>query len=318
MNRRVSAVLIAVWCAIAAVLIVLLVLLISFRGAGTGWNFNFSGWPVSVSDTAPRPVEISKSFAQPGIKSIDVEMKSADVEFSKAQGDEIGVKISGRLPENADKDNIFTVEQSGDTLRIVENSLPVDISFFNWNSYSQRVSIELPQSYASELTMALTSGDVRFSGDYSFSNLDITQTSGDITADGLSAPTLDFRKTSGDTDISSLSGDVTVQSTSGDFEVGELSGSGSIHSLSGDLSLGIAKLGGDFDVGVTSGDVRLSLKRDISAAVDADATSGSINADFPLSYSGMGRHHATATLGSSPKNSVTVQMTSGDVQLSQY
>lgn len=305
---------ISIWSVIAIALIGLLAFFIfsshSSNFHGWDWNFNFNG------SSGSQTQYVDKSFAATDISEINVDAKSADVSFSKTQGDSIKVNIEGS--SNSDKKDMYSVTQNGSTLQITQDYKPWGFIFFNFGMFNQRISITLPESYKKDLALNLTSGDITFNGDYTFGKASIYKTSGDLRADSLTSDTFTYKSTSGDINVSKLDAHYDLRSTSGDIKFDDLAGYGSINNISGNINCIISKLSGALDISAISGNVGITLPHDVSADISANTVSGDIDANgFDVSYSGRSRNHATAKIGSSPYNNVSVSLTSGNVNLSQ-
>lgn len=305
MNKKFAMVMIAIWSVIALVLIGLLVFFI-IHGHGSGWNWN---WNSDDSDNNMTQY-IDKSFASSDISEISLNASNADVSFSKTQGEDIKVSINGS--GSSDSKDIFSVSQDGNTLKITQKYKSWTYFIHLFNS-SDRISITLPESYKKDLTLNVTSGDISFDGDYTFGKAEIYKTSGDLKADSLKAGTLKIKTVSGNISVSKLDAHYEISSTSGDMDFNGLAGYGSFSSVSGNLKCNVSELSGALDISAISGDVGVTLPKDADADIYASTTSGDINSDFNMSYSGHNKNHAEATLGSPPYNKVSVSLTSGDI-----
>jgi lia operon protein LiaG len=313
MNKKFSLIMITIWSVIALALIGVIVTFIVMGGFHfSGWNFNFGG------STGKYTQFVDKSYDSSNINQIKLKVSSANVNFSKTQGTEIKVDIAGNdvSSSSSDKD-LYTVTQNGSDLEITQNYDWWRFAFFNFGGSNQRINITLPESYKKDLNLSLTSGDIKFDGDYTFANASIYKTSGDIISGAIKADNFTFQTTSGDANIAALDAKYDISSTSGDTKIGSLSGSGRIHSISGSMLLDVARLDGSLDISATSGDMTIGLDKAVNAEISGNATSGDINANFAMNYSGRGRNHASATIGTSPYNNISVSVISGDVTFNQ-
>jgi DUF4097 and DUF4098 domain-containing protein YvlB len=153
-------------------------------------------------------------------------------------------------------------------------------------------------------------------GNYKFDA--ISSTSGDVEVTGVSGD-LRARSTSGNVTVSGVSGAVNANSTSGDVHVGEVNGTVNARSTSGDVVVEIVQLNGagDMDFISTSGNVRVKLPANLDADVRMSTTSGGLKTDFPLTIEepdrGPGRR-ATGRIGGGSRN-LKLTSTSGNVSL---
>lgn len=323
MNRKFGLTMIIVWSIIALILLGILMFFIIFTHSnkynGWRWNYNMdwanNNWSDknrSNNDSTSYSKNYEKSFSSDEIENIDVKTTSADINFVKGQGDKIGVKVES----NNDGGGKISVSQNGSAILISQDNSH-DFWFFNFHSYTQRVTITLPDSYSKNIDLNLTSGDTDFAGSYKLSNLSVYKTSGDFRADTIKADAFTLKSTSGDLTISKLDSKFQVNSTSGDMSFDSLYGSGSISSISGNLTCGIKSLDGPLTISGTSGDVDLSLDHSVSADISANTTSGDIDSGIPMTYSGYNRNHAKAKVGNGPYNTLSVSLLSGDVEINQ-
>jgi lia operon protein LiaG len=313
MNKRFTVVMIAIWSFIAAALIGLLVCFIVF---GHSMNVFSWDWDFNFSNSETSQAQINKSFAMSGISEINVNAASADVNFSKSQGSEIKVNITGNSKDSKGKDT-YSVSQNGSTLQVTQNHRWWSFFFFNFGQYNQRISITLPESYKKNLTLNLASGDITFNGDYTFKNVGIYETSGNFSAGTITADDLTLKETSGDMSVSKIDARYEIKSVSGDIKLGDLAGYGDISNVSGDIRCDISKLDGSLKLSEVSGDMQVGLSRDIGADISASTVSGDVSSNFGMEYTGSGRHHASAKVGGSPYNEVSASLVSGDITFSQ-
>src|SRR5882672_788492 len=111
----------------------------------------------------------------------------------------------------------------------------------------------------------------------------ISSTSGDVEVTGVSGD-LRAKSVSGNVTVKGVTGAVNASSTSGNVHVGEINGTVSGKSTSGDVEVEIAQLNGagDMDFASTSGNVRVKLPANLDADVRMSTTSGGLKTDFPL------------------------------------
>src|SRR6266508_1997128 len=123
--------------------------------------------------------------------------------------------------------------------------------------------------------------------------------------------------TSGDVEVTGVSGDLLAKSTSGN--VGKINGTVSGKSTSGNVEVEIMQLSGagDMEFASTSGNVRVKLPANLDADVRMSTTSGGLKTDFPLTIEeperGSGRR-AAGRVGGGSRN-LRLSSTSGSVSL---
>jgi hypothetical protein len=146
----------------------------------------------------------------------------------------------------------------------------------------------------------------------------ISSTSGDVEVTGVSGD-LRARSTSGNVTVRGVSGAVNATSTSGNVHVGEINGTVSGKSTSGNVEVEIAQLSGagDMEFASTSGNVHVKMPANLDADVRMSTTSGGLKTDFPLTIEeperGSGRR-AAGRIGGGSRN-LRLSSTSGSVSL---
>src|SRR5262249_17125642 len=143
---------------------------------------------------------------------------------------------------------------------------------------SIRFEVKVPRGNYKFDSISSTSGDV-----------EVTQVSGDLRA----------RSTSGKVTVKGVTGTVNASSTSGSVYVGEINGTVSGRSTSGNVEVDILQLSGagDMEFASTSGNVRVKLPANLDADVRMSTTSGSLKSDFPITIEESERGHSRRAAG---------------------
>ena len=297
-----------------------------------------------------KQVEIfSKTESMTGINEISLDLASADIRIVPSDVEEVTVTYKG--PESKKDDPDITVEVKDGELKVMQEKTNF-FYLFSWNFTQRLVEIEIPESYAGELSVLNSSGNLTIDGDYTFASYYSNVTSGDINIDRMSTADFvlsstsgnikigtlktdkfDIRVTSGDTNVDELTGDGTLKTTSGNVvililngradlttssgnsTVREWKGSGSMHCASGNLEVFISESTGDMTIGTTSGNIKVSLSEKAAYQIEASVVSGDINSDIPLTFTGNNKNDAHGDFGTDPANSLTVKATSGNIRI---
>ncbi len=202
---------------------------------------------------------------------------------------------------------------------------------------SQQIELKLPEEFQGQIYAETFSGDVYLIGFWDIKNLQMKTKSGDISIGCVRAEHVLVESISGDIDVEQAVGDLQLYSTSGDIYLkdgkGKLHGetvSGDINaaglvaktilaSKSGDIEVDFVKITDAIEMRSVSGDVEVTVARNNSYNVVANAVSGSVNvyldaADM-VSNSG---HSYQARVGQNvTDNSPMVQIStvSGDIDV---
>ena len=147
-----------------------------------------------------------------------------------------------------------------------------------WWDHAPTLNVYLPESEYASLYILTVSGDIEIPSGFTFENVEIYSTSGDISS---------FCEARGDMTVQSTSGDVVIRgvrantfktkTTSGDIDISHGSAAElSVITTSGDIELSQITVDGEMSVSSTSGDIEID---DADAAeLELSAVSGDIEA----------------------------------------
>lgn len=189
-------------------------------------------------------------------ESITVDALDADVEFYESPDD----KFSVICPENENVTHELSVTDG--TLSIFRNA-PETSGFFNISlgSGDRRIRIFLPQKSYSSLKVETAMGDVAIPPIFTFDDMRIYTTSGEITVKAAATGLMLFSTASGDISISDTEAPIVELSTvSGEVELEKLVAEKSIYvkTTSGDIELGACDAP-EIDLESVSGDINCGL-----------------------------------------------------------
>ncbi len=270
---------------------------------------------------AATPINERQSFSATGL--VEVENISGRIEVTAWDKNE--VELTGTLGEGVEQ-LYFKGDESHLTIavKVPRNARNVEASVLNL-MVPATASVEASGVSADVLVFGLqgerlqaesVSGDVTVEADVQV--LDVNSVSGDVLVKG-SARRADLETVSGDIIASGLSGDVTVASVSGQAEVttGKLK-RGRFETVSGDLIVDtdLAE-DGSLVLEALSGDIELTLPKDISATCDAESFSGSIDSDRGETRKAKyGPNKELSFVAGSGSGRIQITNFSGDVEIS--
>lgn len=287
------------------------------------------GCALAAPAFAGEPINAHTAIAPDG--KLDVKNVRGTVHVSAWDRNEI--EVTGSIGEGSK----FFLDGGGAAVNVrVESN--ADKGWFNWGGNGPRedttLEIKAPRGVSPvvhvvsadvtingldggrEIDVDSVSGDIKL--DAKTQRLELQTVSGDIRVEGASTRA-NFETVSGDVIASGLSGEVAVESVSGDarLEAGGAVRDFKGHAVSGDIGL-TTTLAAHARVRVEcmSGDVKLHLPSDLSAAIEAKTFSGSIHSDFGKvdkeEFGSGSKLHATAGSGDAQ---VEVETFSGDVEI---
>ena len=291
-------------------------------------------------------VLLEKTQEMDGVTNISIDVSSSDISFSQSDSDSIEIVYKG--PEKYKDDPDVEITNTDDTLHITQ-----DKDEYVWGfSFTRRIiEVKIPASYRGAITIASSSGDIKLTGSYILAELSIKLTSGDVCGDDVTCETIyiksssgDFRfssleadlitlthssgntnvdsiigetkihSSSGDTNIGTLTGKTKISVTSGDIAISDFSGYGEMKVSSGDIRVTVARSEGDVSIDTTSGDVKVTMGNDAAYSVHASCTCGDVSSDYDLDFSHE-KQSATGTIGENPSDQLTIDTTSGDINI---
>ncbi len=170
------------------------------------------------------------------------------------------------------------------TLKIVEEDTRKWWEQFGLFFGGREMTVYLPQETYETLTIEVESGDVFIPAEFTFTNADISATSGDVKMVGNVSQNLSVEVVSGGIYVGQVRGEsISVQTTSGDVALNSVSANGkiSVKSTSGDLKIEGATCG-EMYAKATSGEMEIENVR-IGGKAEFHVTSGDIDLDDVIS-----------------------------------
>lgn len=155
-------------------------------------------------------------FDLDGITEIFISYDEENINFYQAESDELVVKEY--MSENKSSYYAKSVKQ-GSVIRISEGGKPV----FK-NDFKRYIEVYLPSEFDGDLSVSTTNGEIDYSDmEVCLNSLYMETTSGKISADSVSAPSIRLATTSGEIRCGALAAEqICLESTSGRIFCGEL------------------------------------------------------------------------------------------------
>ncbi len=271
--------------------------------------------------TEPGGIEVkeSESFSLQGLAEINVQTSSTDVLIIESAGNSLELLLHGSVFTGR-KEAIphLAAVQRDDVLEVTtqqEDGKKFVVGFF---SSDLVLELRVPAAYRERIVVRTSSGDVTIS-DQVLSELSVDTSSGDIELSSLRASTLTAETSSGDQFLENLELEHSqLTSTSGRIRAEAFRGAAEAKSSSGDITLSYEAFNGDLEIRTSSGDVRLFLTDEADFRLQAKASSGDIQCDFPVTLAGadseMSRNTLTGLIGEGT-HQVMVTTSSGDITI---
>lgn len=275
-----------IWLLIATSLV--LIGCILFAGVMTTLKWDFM--ELATANYETNTYEISESF-----DSISMNTDTADITF--ALSDDGKCRVECHEEENAK--NSVTVEEGILNIRLIHER----VGYFGLNIGSPKITIYLPETEYTSLFIDESTGDIEIPKDFSFNNVDISLSTGDVNFNASASEMIKIKTSTGDIrvenisggtlDLSVSTGKVTVSSVTceGDITVGVSTGKTYLTDTrcknvissgrTGDISLDNVIAAEKFSIERSTGDVKFDVSdaTEIFVKTDTGDVIGSLLTD---------------------------------------
>lgn len=225
---------------------------------------------------------LEKEISLDGIDSISVRygMNSNDIYFYESENNALTIKeySSSEMNEN----ELSTIKVNGSSLEIKGARRDYGGGFrllwFGEYSYNRHYTeVYLPGSYHGEISLETASGDIISDFDLELEKeISVASTSGDINFPSVTASNAVINTSSGsvrmdhiNTNVNGFVGEIYIKTSSGDIDLKELTGETNIESSSGYLTVG--SITGNTQLKTSSGDISI---KEITGETKAESSSG--------------------------------------------
>lgn len=250
-------------------------------------------------------------------KTVAITGENGSIELKQGSGKVIEVHTTvfvtgaSRLEAQSIADKSGIKVSQGSVLEIKTYSGTDGIS--SRNPPSIHVTVTLPQGVKTDLQAELNNGNIVLSNVTSAGTIQLTSQNGQITAKG-SGSDLSVQTDNGMVDVSDakksvkisvingniraerISGALDMETTSGNLSAEDAFSSIEAVSVAGNIHIASGKVGGNWNVSNTAGNVYLAWPGQADVQVDASTSFGKPQTDFPLTVSG-GRISGTLGAG---------------------
>ena len=229
---------IKLWLIVAISLILIGCMLFGGAMAMLGWDIK----KLSTAKYETNEYEIKEEY-----ESISIDTKSADIVFAKSQGEKTTIVF------HEQKKMRHSVKVNDKTLSIELVDTRKWYEHIGINFSVPKITVYLPAGEYGALSVKASTGDIEIPSDFRFEDIDISQSTGDVTC------------------YSSASGDIKIKTSTGDIRIENISAESLDLSVStGDVTL----LGVSCD-----GDVKIKLSTGKANVENTNCKNFSSNAD---------------------------------------
>ncbi|MBO5788947.1 MAG: DUF4097 family beta strand repeat protein [Clostridia bacterium] len=270
-----------IWVIIAIILVILGASIVLLAASSADWNFANLGTNKYETNTH----SITQTFS-----AISIQTNTADIVFLPSED---GVcKVS--CYENTKLKHSLTVADGVLTVNMIDERKWYDHIGIGFNS--PKITVYLPQSEYTSLTIKNATGDIDIGSTFSFEHINIDLSTGDVYC------------------AASAQKDIIITASTGDISLANLSaGSLSLEVSTGDIAISNATIAGGVSIDVSTGDV--DLRNVKCSSLTANGTTGDIKLAHVLASEKIFIERVSGKIAFSASDApeITLLTTSGDV-----
>ena len=245
---------------LAGSLIVIGGLMFTMTGCASGWSFN--------GELVEKTVEITESFS-----GIDISSDTADITFIPTEDG------SGKIVSHDVKKVSYSATVEDGVLKIKMND---SRKWFEriFNGGKRKLDVYLPVAEYTSLTIAESTGDITIPNGYSFGDVKIKLSTGDVNIQGINAADFSLTLSTGDASIYGINcRSFTSTGSTGDISISNINANGGVYveRSTGDINVNAATISGKLETKISTG------KADLSNITCAELKSTGSTSDITLS-----------------------------------
>ncbi|NMM63966.1 DUF4097 domain-containing protein [Clostridium sp. P21] len=252
-----------------------------------------------------------------GIKEIYIESSSEDVSIISENRTDVKSHFYGNVSGSSKPELESRVD--GDKL-IISTKRSSNSFNIGFNVSSRlKLDISIPQTYASDVSIKLTSGKVTSSNPMKLNNFNLNLSSGSVDLKNLTASNLSLHATSGKIYGENIACEnSSLELSSGSINLNGFKGNLKHHSTSGRVEVTYSEFNNNADLNVSSGEIILDLPKNSQFALNSKATSGTVKCDFPITLQGESKHNELNGVAGNSKNQINISATSGSIKIKNH
>ena len=210
------------------------------------------------------------------VNSISIDTKTADIEFKVSEDGESKVVCKEREKE------FHSVSVKDGTLSIVYGEdLPWYERWFDFYLNKMNVSIYLPSATYDSLTLKGSTGDVIVNKEYSFKDVNVTMSTGDITFASNVTNNCKINTSTGSISVNEVTAkEMELKASTGSIKMDTVNVSGTLklETSTGKVTLNKVLTNGDMNIHTSTGDI--TIVDSDATNVTLEASTGDVNATF--------------------------------------
>lgn len=245
-------------------------------------------------------IDEEKTFNIDNLNKIYIETLSTDINLIPTDNDEIKVALFGKSKANSEKflpQIDLIAENEGNKLNIkVNHTNNTSFGFFTYIESNTTLKIYIPKKYVNDINIKTNFGDLNIN-DLNINDFSYNSDSGNVVLESFTSK------------------HSTIESSYGEIKAIKFSGDLDVRSTSGDVSIEYLNFNNNVDIESSYGDIKLKLPQDSQFNLKAKTSYGDILSDFSITVNGsIIDKSLEGSIGES-NNNVSINATSGDIKL---
>ncbi|WPC43238.1 DUF4097 family beta strand repeat-containing protein [Clostridium sp. JS66] len=299
------------------VIILISIIVLSFSAGGTillatGSFENFNSLGVSskayiINDEKTQKID--------GIKEIYIEGSSENISIISENRKDVKSHLYGDISASFKPELQSRVEGSKLIISVKRPS-----GSFNFSSREGlKLDINVPETYASDMSVKLSSGKITSSNPIKLNNFNLDLSSGSVDLKNLTASNLSLEATSGKIYGENIvCENSSLRLSSGSINLNGFKGNINHRCTSGKTEITYSEFNNNVNLNVSSGEIILNLPKSSQFALNAKADLGNIKCDFPVTIQGESKRNQLNGVVGNNKNQINISATSGSIKIKNH
>lgn len=249
-----------------------------------------------------------------GIDEININTSSTTINILPTDESELKARFYGDIisTSNYQKPELECYTE-GSRLYVNIKTKPTVI--FGIHSLNTNFDVYVPKSYKKALSASTSSGGIQIK-DLTLSDIKFNSSSGSASLDNVICESFTQNSSSGSLRANGLKTNSTKTSTSsGSRKLTNFTGDLTVNSSSGGTYVEYSEFNNDIKVNSSSGSVKILLPSNAGFTLEAAASSGGIDCDFPITVTEKVRRNLLKGTVGNGENSIVINTTSGGINI---
>lgn len=282
----------------------------------------------SIAAAAERKLDKTFDVAPGGKLTVDAD--GTDIIVTGTDAHKVAVEIFAKGSRRRVEGMTLSAEQTGEGVAVIAKDRPgswLDWVRIGWNNETSWVKVQVPRRYNVELRtsggdMKVTQleGDARgktSGGDIHIEsvrgNVEMGTSGGDVEAKDVDGQ-LQVHTSGGEVVAINVRGDAELETSGGDIRAEKIDGAVRAKTSGGDVDVELVGANRGIAASSSGGDIVLHLPKNITAAVDAATSGGSVSSDLPVTATRVGESKLNGTINGGGET-IRVRTSGGDIKL---